>query len=72
LVKPFEDMVRIGKLLYTPWSRTGGVEVDVQLFLILALDGGKWSAAPGETASGTHWIGGWAGPRAGLDNLEKR
>jgi hypothetical protein len=21
---------------------------------------------------GTHWIGGWVGPRAGLDGLEKR
>jgi hypothetical protein len=26
----------------------------------------------GETASGTHWIGGWVGPRTGLDDVEKR
>jgi hypothetical protein len=26
----------------------------------------------GERAHGTHWIGGWAGPRAGLDDVEKR
>jgi hypothetical protein len=38
-----------------------------------ALDGGEWSASrPGcftfrETALGTHWIGGWVSPRAGLD-----
>jgi hypothetical protein len=27
--------------------------------------------APGEKASGTHWIGGWVGPRAGLDGVER-
>jgi hypothetical protein len=26
---------------------------------------------PGEGAPGTHWIGGWVGPRAGLDDMEK-
>jgi hypothetical protein len=25
----------------------------------------------GERAPGTHWIGGWVGPRAGLDDMEK-
>jgi hypothetical protein len=25
-----------------------------------------------ERAPGTHWIGGWVVPRAGLDELEKR
>jgi hypothetical protein len=44
----------------------------------MALVGGEWSASrpcrfiPGETAPGTHWIGGWVGPRAGLDYVEKR
>jgi hypothetical protein len=27
---------------------------------------------PGERAPGTHWIGGWVGPRTGLDIVEKR
>jgi hypothetical protein len=27
---------------------------------------------PGKEPPGTHWIGGWVGPRAGLDDLEKR
>jgi hypothetical protein len=27
---------------------------------------------PRERAPGTHWIGGWEGPRAGLDAVEKR
>jgi hypothetical protein len=26
---------------------------------------------PGEITPGTHWIGGWVGPRAGLDAVEK-
>jgi hypothetical protein len=27
---------------------------------------------PGERTSGTHWIGGWVGPRAGLDARARR
>jgi hypothetical protein len=27
---------------------------------------------PGETATGTRWMGGWVGSRAGLDVVEKR
>jgi hypothetical protein len=43
-----------------------------------ALAGGEWSVSrpcrftPGERAPGTHWIGGWVGPRASLDDVEKR
>jgi hypothetical protein len=43
--------------------------------LTSALDGGEWSASrpgrftPRERAPGTHWIGGWVGPRAVLDTL---
>jgi hypothetical protein len=42
------------------------------------LVGGDWSASrpgcftPGEIAPGTHWIGGWVGPRTGLDDEGKR
>jgi hypothetical protein len=45
---------------------------------ISALDGGEWSASrpghfnPRERAPGTHWIGGWVGPRAVLDAVVKR
>jgi hypothetical protein len=45
-------------------------------FLTSALDGGAWSASrsgnftPRKTAFGAHWIGGWMGPRAGMDTLE--
>jgi hypothetical protein len=47
-------------------------------FLTLALDGGEWPAShpgcftAGERAPGTHWIGGWVGPRASLEAVEKR
>jgi hypothetical protein len=43
-----------------------------------ALDGNEWSASrPGrfnhrESAVGTHWIGGWVGPRAVLDAVVKK
>jgi hypothetical protein len=47
-------------------------------FLNMALDGGEWSASrpgrftPGERAPYTHWIGGWVGPRAGMDDVDDR
>jgi hypothetical protein len=53
-----------------PWS-TGWVEVYRYVFLTSTLDG-EWSAShpgrfiPRERAPGTHWIGGWVVPRAGL------
>jgi hypothetical protein len=46
-------------------------------FLILELDECEWSASlsghftPEEKALGTHWIGGWVGPRASLDVVTK-
>jgi hypothetical protein len=46
--------------------------------LTSAVDGGEWSASrhgrftPRERATGTHWIGGWVGPRAVLDAVMKR
>jgi hypothetical protein len=46
--------------------------------LTSALDGGEWSASrPShftlrEGVPGTHWIGGWVGPRAILDVVVKR
>jgi hypothetical protein len=56
----------------------GGVDIQIHVFLTSALVGGEWSASrpsrftPGERATGTHWIGGWVGPRAGLDDVGKR
>jgi hypothetical protein len=46
--------------------------------LTSALDGGEWSISrpgrftPRERAPGTHWIGGWVGPRAVLEAVVKR
>jgi hypothetical protein len=52
----------------------GEEEYSSYSFWTSALDGGEWSAsrpvralAPGERTPGTHWTGGWVGPRAGLD-----
>jgi hypothetical protein len=56
----------------------GGMDVYIHIFLTSALVGGEWSAShhgcftPREMAPGTHWIGGWVDPRAGLDDAEKR
>jgi hypothetical protein len=55
-----------------------GVKVELHAFLTSAIDKGKWSASrPGrltlrERADGTHWIGGWVGPRTVLDTVVKR
>jgi hypothetical protein len=59
------------------WRRIGSGGITPQ-FLTLTLDGGEWSASrpfrltPGERASGTHWIEGRVGLRAGLDAVEER
>jgi hypothetical protein len=56
----------------------GGVDVLIYIFLTSTLVGGEWSVSrPGrfiseERAQGTHWIGGWVGLRAGMDDVEKR
>jgi hypothetical protein len=56
----------------------GGVDVCIHVFFTSPLTGGEWSASlPGcftlrQTAPGTHGIGGWVSPRAGLDDLKKR
>jgi hypothetical protein len=55
-----------------------GVEVQLHAFLTSALDGGECSTSclgrftPRERALGTHWIGGWVGPRAGLDAVAEK
>jgi hypothetical protein len=41
--------------------------------LTSALAGGEWSASrPGRFTPGTHGTGGWVGPRACLDDTDKR
>jgi hypothetical protein len=56
----------------------GGVDVQIHIFLNSALADGEWSVShsgsfiPGERAPGTHWIGGWVNPRAGLEDMEER
>jgi hypothetical protein len=46
-----------------PWRHMGVEEVSVT----------PWPRfTPGEGTPGTHWIGGWVGPRAGLDAGDRR
>jgi hypothetical protein len=62
-----------------PWRRMGGKEEKLPLILNL---GTRWERVvsvtprprftPGERTPGTHWIGGWVGPRAGLDAGARR
>jgi hypothetical protein len=59
---------------YTPWRRFGERRYSSYSFTTSSLDGSEWSASrpgraftPGERTPGTHWTGGWVGPRAGLD-----
>jgi hypothetical protein len=53
-----------------------GVEVQLHPFLISALDGGEWITLLSDSFTlrkepGTHQVGDWVGPRAGLDVSEK-
>jgi hypothetical protein len=57
----------------------GGVDVQIHVFSTSALVGGEWSAScpggfppPREEPPDIHWIGGWVGPRTGLDEMERR
>jgi hypothetical protein len=73
-LKGNSEPVIIKKHMKTYWG-SGSIAPP---FLTSALDGGEWLASclcrftPGEGACGTHWIGGWVGPRVGLDTVEKR
>jgi hypothetical protein len=55
-----------------------GVDVQIHVFLALALIGDEWSDShsgrftQGEGTSGIHWLGGWVGLRSSLDVMEKR
>jgi hypothetical protein len=55
-----------------------GVEVQIHSYLTSALDGGEWLASrpghftPREKGPGIRWMGGWVGPRAGLDAVVRK
>jgi hypothetical protein len=66
--------VKVKQSRYTPWRRLGERRNSSYSFSTSALGEGEWSASrhgraftPGERTPGTHWTGGWVGPRAGLD-----
>jgi hypothetical protein len=64
---------------YMPWRHMGERRYSPYSYLTSALGGGEWSAShpghalpPRERTPGTHWTGGWVGPRAGLDAETRR
>jgi hypothetical protein len=58
----------LNKLSIMPWRRMGK-----RMYTSTALVGSELSASrPGRFTPGTHCIGGWVDPRAGLDDVEKR
>jgi hypothetical protein len=49
------------------------VDVEIHVILTSALVGGEWPAScPCWFTPGTHWIGGWVDPKAGLDDKLKQ
>jgi hypothetical protein len=61
-----------------PWRHMGGGGLQIHIFLTLVLAGVNSQLHAlaalylGDKAPSTHWIGGWVGTRAGLDDVEKR
>jgi hypothetical protein len=55
-----------------------GADVEIYISLTSTLVGGEWSTSrpgrftPGEISPSAHSIGGWVGPRIGLDDMERR
>jgi hypothetical protein len=55
-----------------------GEWMDIHVFLISAIVKNEWSVShsgplnPGERVPSIIWIGGWVGPRTGVDDLDKR
>jgi hypothetical protein len=73
--------VKLSLCLINQASRHEGVSgsgVIALAFLTSAIDGVEWPPSrpcgltSGERTLGPHWIWGWVGPRAGLDDVEKR
>jgi hypothetical protein len=66
------------ELSTSPWRRIGEWRHRSTHSVTSALDGGEWLTSrpyrftPRERAPGTHYVGGWVGPRAVLDAVVKR
>jgi hypothetical protein len=51
----------------------GAVHVEIHIFMTPALIAGEWSnSRPGRFTHRSHWIADWVGPKAGMDDVEKR
>jgi hypothetical protein len=79
-MSPFKYLRKLSLCLtkHHPMKTYWGMEVWFHAFVASALDGGVWSASrpsrftPRKRLLGTHWIGGWVGPRVVLDAVLKR
>jgi hypothetical protein len=64
----YHKSIKVKQYCYMPWRRLGERRHSSYSFTTLAVGGGEWLAShSGERIPGTHWTGGWVGPRAGLD-----
>jgi hypothetical protein len=68
----------LSSIQHRTMKTNAGTEVQINIFLPSALEDVEWSVSrsgsftPGETDPGAHCIGGWVGPRAALDVVDKR
>jgi hypothetical protein len=68
----------LGLIKHRATKTYGGMDVQLIAFTTSALAEGEWSASRpgrftvGERAPGTHWIGGWVGPRASVKAVAKK
>jgi hypothetical protein len=75
-----KEEVKVKVSSYTPWRRTGGERRYSSCLYLTSATRWGWVVSvtpwprftPGERTPGTHWIGGWVGPRAGLDAGDRR
>jgi hypothetical protein len=60
------------RLYFLPLRNTYGLANFLLLLLLLPIQGlSHYRFTPGERVPGTHWIGGWVGPRSGRRGEEK-
>jgi hypothetical protein len=78
LTGPGDDKAKLslGLTKHYAMKTCKGVDEQIQVTLTSTIVEGEWSASDPSRGKrspppGTHWKGGWVGPRAGLDDMEK-
>jgi hypothetical protein len=78
----FTDSSKVAKLFlcltkHYAMKTYGGADVQIHVFLTSVLVGGEWLASrpgrfnPRKEPPATHWIGGWMGNKADMDDVKK-